>query len=164
MKLIESITRQSDGAKLGGHLVGEDDPARMQRHAGDAQPLGGEGVAGPREVIGGARGVEDAAGRRPRRQADRPAVGTLFEVAPQVVAEAVETWTGDAKAQSLGPGKGVGGRRGERNDQHHRHAGEGGAEQVAGSLTVTFTVAGTYMYHCQFHPGWMRGTIIVKSG
>jgi len=28
---------------------------------------------------------------------------------------------------------------------------------------VTFTVAGTYMYHCQFHPGWMRGTIIVKS-
>jgi len=28
---------------------------------------------------------------------------------------------------------------------------------------VTFTVAGTYMFHCQFHPGWMRGTIIVKS-
>ena len=28
---------------------------------------------------------------------------------------------------------------------------------------ITFTVAGTYMYHCQFHPGWMRGTIIVKS-
>jgi len=28
---------------------------------------------------------------------------------------------------------------------------------------VTFTVAGTYNYHCQFHPGWMRGTIIVKS-
>lgn len=28
---------------------------------------------------------------------------------------------------------------------------------------VTFTVAGTYMYHCQFHPGWMRGTIIVKA-
>lgn len=28
---------------------------------------------------------------------------------------------------------------------------------------VTFTVAGTYDYHCQFHPGWMRGTIIVKS-
>ncbi len=28
---------------------------------------------------------------------------------------------------------------------------------------VTFTVAGTYEYHCQFHPGWMRGTIIVKS-
>ena len=28
---------------------------------------------------------------------------------------------------------------------------------------VTFTVAGTYQYHCQFHPGWMRGTIIVKS-
>jgi len=29
---------------------------------------------------------------------------------------------------------------------------------------VTFTVPGTYDYHCQFHPGWMRGTIIVKSG
>jgi plastocyanin len=28
---------------------------------------------------------------------------------------------------------------------------------------VTFTVAGTYQYHCQFHPGWMRGTIIVTS-
>jgi len=28
---------------------------------------------------------------------------------------------------------------------------------------VTFTVAGTYDYHCQFHPGWMRGTIIVKA-
>jgi plastocyanin len=28
---------------------------------------------------------------------------------------------------------------------------------------VTFTVAGTYDYHCQFHPGWMRGTIIVKT-
>ena len=28
---------------------------------------------------------------------------------------------------------------------------------------ITFTVPGTYDYHCQFHPGWMRGTIIVKS-
>jgi plastocyanin len=28
---------------------------------------------------------------------------------------------------------------------------------------ISFTVAGTYNYHCQFHPGWMRGTIIVKS-
>jgi plastocyanin len=28
---------------------------------------------------------------------------------------------------------------------------------------VTFTVVGTYQYHCQFHPGWMRGTIIVKG-
>ena len=28
---------------------------------------------------------------------------------------------------------------------------------------VAFTVAGTYQYHCQFHPGWMRGTIIVKA-
>jgi plastocyanin len=29
---------------------------------------------------------------------------------------------------------------------------------------VTFTVPGTYQYHCQFHPSWMRGTIIVKGG
>jgi plastocyanin len=28
---------------------------------------------------------------------------------------------------------------------------------------VSFTVAGTYQYHCQFHPGWMRGTIVVKA-
>jgi plastocyanin len=28
---------------------------------------------------------------------------------------------------------------------------------------VTFTVPGTYQYHCQFHPGWMRGTIIVEG-
>lgn len=28
---------------------------------------------------------------------------------------------------------------------------------------ITFTVAGNYSYHCQFHPGWMRGMIIVKS-
>jgi plastocyanin len=28
---------------------------------------------------------------------------------------------------------------------------------------VTFSAPGTYQYHCQFHPGWMRGTIIVRS-
>ena len=28
---------------------------------------------------------------------------------------------------------------------------------------VTFSVPGTYAYHCQFHPGWMRGTIIVLA-
>lgn len=28
---------------------------------------------------------------------------------------------------------------------------------------IAFTVPGTYHYHCQFHPGWMRGTIIVKA-
>jgi len=29
---------------------------------------------------------------------------------------------------------------------------------------ITFTVAGTYKYHCQFHPFWMIGTIVVKAG
>jgi plastocyanin len=28
---------------------------------------------------------------------------------------------------------------------------------------IAFSVAGTYQYHCQFHPGWMRGTIVVKA-
>jgi plastocyanin len=30
-------------------------------------------------------------------------------------------------------------------------------------FTYTFTVPGTYTYHCSYHP-WMKGTIIVKSG
>jgi plastocyanin len=28
---------------------------------------------------------------------------------------------------------------------------------------ILFTVPGNYSYHCQFHPGWMRGTITVKA-
>jgi len=32
------------------------------------------------------------------------------------------------------------------------------------SFTITLTVAGTYHYHCSFHPGWMQGTIVVVSG
>jgi len=28
---------------------------------------------------------------------------------------------------------------------------------------ITLTTPGTYIYHCQFHPAWMRGTIVVKS-
>lgn len=32
------------------------------------------------------------------------------------------------------------------------------------TFSVTFTVPGTYSYHCTFHPLWMRGTVIVKSG
>jgi len=32
------------------------------------------------------------------------------------------------------------------------------------SYTITLTVAGTYRYHCSFHPAWMHGTIVVKSG
>lgn len=31
------------------------------------------------------------------------------------------------------------------------------------TFTITLTVAGTYQYHCSFHPAWMRGTIIVKG-
>jgi plastocyanin len=31
------------------------------------------------------------------------------------------------------------------------------------TFTVTFTVVGTYQYHCIFHPLWMRGTIVVTS-
>ncbi|MHB1908465.1 MAG: cupredoxin domain-containing protein [Nitrososphaerales archaeon] len=31
------------------------------------------------------------------------------------------------------------------------------------SYTFTFTTAGTFTYHCNYHP-WMRGTIIVKNG
>jgi plastocyanin len=29
---------------------------------------------------------------------------------------------------------------------------------------ITLIGAGTYKYHCQFHPFWMIGTIIVKAG
>ena len=32
------------------------------------------------------------------------------------------------------------------------------------SFTITLSTAGTYQYHCSFHPAWMRGTITVKSG
>ncbi|MDV3293762.1 MAG: plastocyanin/azurin family copper-binding protein [Nitrososphaerales archaeon] len=31
------------------------------------------------------------------------------------------------------------------------------------AFTVTFTVPGTYRYNCILHPGWMQGTIVVKS-
>lgn len=33
---------------------------------------------------------------------------------------------------------------------------------AGGTFQFTFTVAGTYTYHCSYHP-WMQGTIIVKS-
>ena len=32
------------------------------------------------------------------------------------------------------------------------------------TFTITLSAPGTYTYHCSFHPAWMRGTIIVKSG
>jgi plastocyanin len=31
------------------------------------------------------------------------------------------------------------------------------------SAPITLTTAGTYAYHCQFHPAWMKGTIIVMA-
>ena len=31
------------------------------------------------------------------------------------------------------------------------------------TFTITLTVPGTYTYHCNFHPAWMHGTIVVKS-
>lgn len=31
------------------------------------------------------------------------------------------------------------------------------------TYTVTLTTAGTYSYICQFHPGWMKATIVVTS-
>ncbi len=32
------------------------------------------------------------------------------------------------------------------------------------TFTVTLTTPGTYGYFCQFHPGWMKGTVVVKAG
>lgn len=32
------------------------------------------------------------------------------------------------------------------------------------TFTITLSTPGTYSYHCSFHPAWMRGTIVVKSG
>jgi len=31
------------------------------------------------------------------------------------------------------------------------------------SFTFTFTVPGDYEYHCQLHPEWMQGAVIVKQ-
>ena len=31
------------------------------------------------------------------------------------------------------------------------------------SYNVTLTTPGTYTYECQFHPGWMQGTIVVTG-
>ena len=31
------------------------------------------------------------------------------------------------------------------------------------SYTMKLTVPGTYVYYCLWHPGWLRGTIVVKS-
>ena len=38
-----------------------------------------------------------------------------------------------------------------------------GPIQTNATFVYTFTIAGTYDYYCTFHPGWMNGTVIVKS-
>ncbi len=40
---------------------------------------------------------------------------------------------------------------------------DSGYLDTGATFTYTFTVAGTYEYHCQLHP-WMTGFVIVKSG
>jgi plastocyanin len=35
---------------------------------------------------------------------------------------------------------------------------------LSSSSTITFTIPGTYAYHCQFHPAYMHGTITVVAG
>ncbi len=40
---------------------------------------------------------------------------------------------------------------------------DSGIINMGESFTVTFTVPGTYRYDCTLHPGWMKGTIVVKS-
>ena len=32
------------------------------------------------------------------------------------------------------------------------------------TFSVTLTVAGTYLFHCTFHPAWMQGKIVVVQG
>ena len=32
------------------------------------------------------------------------------------------------------------------------------------TFSVTLAIPGTYGYFCQFHPGWMKATIVVKAG
>jgi plastocyanin len=32
------------------------------------------------------------------------------------------------------------------------------------SFTITLSAPGTYQYHCSFHPAWMHGVIVVKTG
>lgn len=38
-----------------------------------------------------------------------------------------------------------------------------GAIGTNGTFVYTFTQPGVYPYYCTFHPGWMHGTVIVKS-
>jgi len=40
---------------------------------------------------------------------------------------------------------------------------DSGIISARGAFTVTFTLPGTYKYNCLLHPGWMQGTIVVKS-
>ena len=41
---------------------------------------------------------------------------------------------------------------------------DSGTLNPATSFSVTLTVPGTYHYHCEFHPAWMQGTIVVVQG
>ncbi len=38
---------------------------------------------------------------------------------------------------------------------------DSGTMAQGATFKVTLTVAGTYQFHCTFHPSWMKGTIVV---
>ena len=40
---------------------------------------------------------------------------------------------------------------------------DSGELDLGDSFAIVFPVAGTYKYHCTFHPGWMNGTITVAQ-
>jgi plastocyanin len=40
---------------------------------------------------------------------------------------------------------------------------DSGTINLGNTFTVTFTVPGTYKYHCTLHPGWMLGSIEVRA-
>ena len=41
---------------------------------------------------------------------------------------------------------------------------DSGTMAQGATFKVTLTVAGTYQFHCTFHPSWMQGTIVVVKG
>jgi plastocyanin len=40
---------------------------------------------------------------------------------------------------------------------------DSGTLREGATFSTSLTVAGTYEYHCQYHPGWMKDTIVVIS-